>query len=151
VTAAETRWVALYALATPAVVLTLTALAVVTPAGRAAVGLNPGAGGFAEILFTYASCMANNGLALGGLDANNVFYNTTTLVAMLAGRYGLAALAIIAAGRFAAQRRVATSAGTLPVDTPMFGVLLLGTIVLAGAVSFLPALAMGPIVEFLQH
>ena len=150
VTAAETRWVALYALATPAVVLTLTALAVVTPTGRAAVGLNPGARGFAEILFAYASCMANNGLALGGLDANNVFYNTTTLVAMLAGRYGLAALAIIAAGRFAAQRRVATSAGTLPVDTPMFALLLLGTIVLAGAVSFLPALAMGPIVEFLH-
>lgn len=70
---------------------------------------------------------------------------------MLAGRYGLATLALITAGRFAAQRRVASSSGTLPIDTPTFGLLLLGTILLAGAVTFLPALAMGPIVEFLQH
>jgi K+-transporting ATPase ATPase A chain len=151
VTAAETRWIALYLLATPMVVLLLTAIAVVMPAGRAAVGINPGARGFTEILFAYASCMANNGLALGGLDANNLFYNATTMVAMLAGRYGLAALALIAAGRFAAQRRVVGSSGTLPIDTPTFGVLLMGTILLAGAISFLPALAMGPIVEFLQQ
>ena len=129
----------------------LTAVAVLTHAGRAAVGVNPGARGFTEILFAYASCMANNGLALGGLDANNVFYNTTTIVAMRAGRYGLAALALLTAGRFAAQRRGAASSGTLPVDTPAFGLLLLGTILLAGAVSFLPALAMGPILELLQH
>jgi K+-transporting ATPase ATPase A chain len=151
VTAAETRWIALYVLATPMVVLLLTAIAVVTPAGRAAVGINPGARSFTEILFAYASCMANNGLALGGLDANNLFYNTTTMIAMLAGRYGLAALALIAAGRFAAQRRVVASSGTLPIDTPMFGVLLVGTILLAGTISFLPALAMGPLVEFLQR
>ncbi len=151
VTAGETRWVALYVLASPMVVLTLTAIAVLSSGGRAAVSLNPGARGFTEILFAYASCMANNGLALGGLDANNVFFNTSTIVAMLAGRYGLAALAIIAAGRFAAQGRVAVSAGTLAVDSPTFGALLLGTIVLAGALSFLPALAMGPIAEFLQR
>jgi potassium-transporting ATPase potassium-binding subunit len=151
VTAAETRWIALYTLATPMVVLVLTAIAVLTHAGRAAVGVNPGARSFTEIIFAYASCMANNGLALGGLDANNVFYNTTTIVAMLAGRYGLAALALVTAGRFAAQRRVVTSRGTLPIDTPTFGLLLLGTILLAAAVSFMPALAMGPIVEFLQH
>jgi K+-transporting ATPase ATPase A chain len=151
VTAAETRWIALYVLSTPMVVLLLTAIAVVTPAGRSAVGMNPGARGFTEILYAYASCMANNGLALGGLDANTLFYNATTTIAMLAGRYGLAALALIAAGRFAAQRRVVASSGTLPIDTPAFGVLLLGTILLAGAVSFLPALAMGPIVEFLEQ
>jgi K+-transporting ATPase ATPase A chain len=95
--------------------------------------------------------MANNGLALGGLDANNLFYNTTTMVAMLAGRYGLAALALVAAGRFAVQRRIVGSSGTLPVDTPIFGVLVLGTVLLAGVISFLPALAMGPVIEFLQR
>jgi K+-transporting ATPase ATPase A chain len=151
VTAAETRWIALYVIATPMVVLVLTAVAVLTPAGRAAVGLNPGARGFTEIVFAYGSCMANNGLALGGLDANHVFYNITSIVAMLAGRFGLATLALVTAGRFAAQRRVVASSGTLPIDTPTFGMLLLATILLAAAVSFLPALALGPIAELLQH
>jgi K+-transporting ATPase ATPase A chain len=151
VRAEETRWIALYVLMTPMIVLVLTAVAVLTPAGRAAVTLNGGARGFTEILFAYASCMANNGLALSGLDANNVFYNSTTIVAMLAGRYLLAALALVAAGHFAGQRRVVPSSGTLPIDSPTFGLLLLGTILLTGALSFLPALAMGPIVEFLQR
>jgi K+-transporting ATPase ATPase A chain len=114
------------------------------------VSLNTGPRGFTEILFAYASCMANNGLALNRLDANNVFYNTTTIVAMLAGRYGLAVLALVAAGLFAGQRRVASS-GALPIDTPTFALLLLGTFLLAAAVSFLPALAMGPIAELLQR
>lgn len=151
VTTGETRWIALYVLALPMTVLLLTAVAVLTPAGRAAVGINPGARSFTEILFAYASCVANNGLSLGGLNANNPFYNLTTIVAMLAGRYGLAALALIAAGRFAAQRRVVTSSGTLPVDTPTFALLLIGAILLAGALSFLPALAMGPIAELLNR
>jgi len=150
-TAAETRWIALYVLATPMVVLVLTALAVLTPAGRAAVTLNGGPRRFTEILFAYASCMANNGLALGGLDANNGFYNATTIVAMLAGRYGLAFLALVAAGLFARQRRVVASSGTLPIDTPTFALLLIGTILLLAAVSFLPALAMGPIAELLER
>jgi K+-transporting ATPase ATPase A chain len=150
-TAVETRWIGLYVLTIPMVVLVLTAIAVLTNAGRAAVSLNGGPRGFTEILFAYASCMANNGLVLSGLDANNVFYNSTTMIAMLAGRYGLAALALVAAGRFAAQRRVVPSSGTLPIDTPTFGLLLLGTILLTAAVSFLPALAMGPVAEFLQR
>lgn len=151
ITAGETRWIALYVLATPMIVLLSAALAVLTPAGRAAVGLNPGARGFAEILFAYSSCMANNGLSLGGLNANGVFYNLTTIIAMLAGRFGLAALALITAGRLAVQRRVAASSGTLAVDTPTFGLLLVATILLAGAVSFLPALALGPLAEWLAH
>jgi K+-transporting ATPase ATPase A chain len=150
-TAAETRWIALYVLTAPMVVLVLTAVAVLTHAGRAAVSLNTGPRSFTEILFAYASCMANNGLALGGLDGNNAFYNTTTIVAMLAGRYGLAVLALVTAGLFAQQRRVVPSSGTLPIDQPTFGLLLLGTILLVAAVSFLPALAMGPIVELLQR
>jgi potassium-transporting ATPase potassium-binding subunit len=147
----ETRWIALYALLTPMVVLLLSGIAVVTNAGRAGLGTNSGPRGFTEILFAYASCMANNGQTMAGLNANSVFYNATTIIAMLAGRYALAALALALAGRFAAQRRWPTTAGTLPIDTPTFGGLVFGTILLGGALSFLPALALGPIVEFLLH
>jgi len=148
---AEMRLVALYTLLTPMVVLVLTGIAVSTNAGRAGLGTNFGPRGFTEILFAYASCMANNGQAMAGLNANTGFYNVTTAIAMLAGRYGLAALALALAGRFAAQRRLHSTAGTLPSDTPTFGVLVFGTILLGGALSFLPALALGPIVEFLHH
>jgi len=147
----EMRLVALYALLTPMVVLVLTAIAVITSAGRAGLGTNSGPHGFTEILFGYASSMANNGQAMAGLSANSVFYNATTGIAMLAGRYGLAAMALALAGRFAAQRRVPSTAGTLPSDTPTFGGLVFGTILLGGALSFLPALALGTIVEVLRH
>ena len=148
---AETRWIVLYALVTPMVVLVLTGITVATSAGRAGLVTNTGPRGFSEILFAYASCMANNGLTMAGLNANSVFYNLTTTIAMLAGRYGLAALALTLAGRFAAQRRLPTTTGTLPCDTPTFGALVFGTILLSGALCFLPALALGPIVEFCQH
>ena len=148
---AETRWIALYALLTPMVVLALTGLAVVTKGGLAGLVTNTGPRGFTEILFAYASSMANNGQAMAGLNSNSVFYNVTTTIAMLAGRYGLAALALALAGRFAAQRRLPTTAGTLPNDTPAFGALVFGTILLVGALCFFPALALGPMVEFLQH
>jgi potassium-transporting ATPase potassium-binding subunit len=144
----ETRWIVLYALLTPMVVLLLSSIAVVTNAGRAGLVTNSGPRGFTEILFAYASCMANNGQTMAGLNANSLFYNATTVIAMLAGRYGLAALALALAGNFAAQRRWPTTAGTLPIDTPTFGALVFGTILLGGALSFLPALALGPIVEF---
>jgi K+-transporting ATPase ATPase A chain len=148
---AETRWIALYALLTPMVVLLLTAIAVMTGAGRAGLTTNGGPRGFAEILFAYASCMANNGQAMAGLNSNSVFYNITTAIAMLAGRFGLAALALALAGRFAHQRRLPLTSGTLPSDTPTFGVLVFGTILLVGALCFLPVLALGPIAEFLGH
>jgi K+-transporting ATPase ATPase A chain len=99
ITSAETRWIALYALLAPMVVLLLTAAAVVAKAGLAGLGTNSGPRGFTEILFAYASCMANNGQTMAGLNANSVFYNVTTTIAMLAGRYGLAALALSLAGR----------------------------------------------------
>jgi K+-transporting ATPase ATPase A chain len=149
--AAEMRCVALYALLTPMVVLVLTGIAMATHAGRAGLVTNSGMHGFTEILFAYASCMANNGQVMAGLNANNVFYNSTTVIAMLAGRYGLAVLSLALAGRFAAQRRWPTTAGTLPTDTPTFGALVFGTILLGGSLSFLPALALGPIAEFLRH
>jgi len=92
ISSAETRWIALYALLTPMVVLVLAGIAAVTKAGLAGLVTNSGPRGFTEILFAYASCMANNGLAMAGLNSNTVFYNVTTTIAMLAGRYGLAAL-----------------------------------------------------------
>ena len=151
ITAAETRLTVLYALLTPAVVLVLTAVALAMNAGRAGLVTNSGTRGFTEILFAYASSMANNGQNMAGLNANSVFYNVTTAVAMLAGRFGLAALALALAGRFAAQRRWPTTTGTLPSDSATFGALVLGTILLVGALCFLPALALGPIAEALQH
>lgn len=135
---------------TPLIVLVLTALALNTEAGRAGLVTNEGPRGFTEILFAYASCMANNGQNMAGLNANSVFYNLTTVLAMLAGRFGLAALALTLAGRFAAQRS-RPGAGTLPCDTVTFGILVLATVILAGALSFLPALALGPVAEQLRQ
>jgi K+-transporting ATPase ATPase A chain len=151
ITGAETRLAVLYALLTSKVVLILTGLALATVAGRAGLVTNCGARGFTEVLFAFASSMANNGQTMAGLNANSVFYNTTTAVAMLAGRFGLAALALALAGRFAAQRRWPTTTGTLPSDSVTFGILVLGTILLVGALSFLPSLALGPLAEALQH
>src|SRR5450432_2337572 len=151
ITTAETRLAVLYALLTPAVVLVLTGLALATNAGEAGLVTNTGSRGFTEVLFAYASSMANNGQNMAGLNANSMFYNATTAVAMLAGRFGLAALALALAGRLAAQRRWPTTAGTLPSDSATLGALVLGTLLLVGALSFLPALALGPIAEALQH
>jgi K+-transporting ATPase ATPase A chain len=148
---AEARWIALYTLLTPMVVLTLTGIAVATKAGLAGLVTNSGPRGFTEILFAYASCMANNGLAMAGLNSNSVFYNLTTTIAMLAGRYGLAALALALAGRVAAQPRVPVTPGTLPNDTLTFGAMVFVAILLVGALCFFPALVLGPIVEQLQH
>ena len=101
----EAKLIACYTLLTPLVVLLLTAWAVATGAGRAGLVTNGGVARFTEVLFAYASCMANNGQTMAGLNANSLFYNLTTAVAMAAGRFGLAALALVLAGRFAAQGR----------------------------------------------
>jgi K+-transporting ATPase ATPase A chain len=151
ITGPETRLAVLYALLTSKVVLVLTALALAMSAGRAGLVTNGGARGFTEVLFAYASSMANNGQSMAGLNPNNVFFNITTAIAMLAGRFGLAALALALAGRFAAQRRWPTTVGTLPSDSVMFAILVFGTIVLVGALGFLPALALGPLAEALQR
>jgi K+-transporting ATPase ATPase A chain len=151
ISVAEARWIALYALLTPTVVLSLTSIAVLTKAGLAGLVTNSGAHGFTEILFAYASCMANNGLAMAGLNSNSVFYNVTTTIAMLAGRYGLMALALALTGRVAAQPRAPVTSGTLPDDTPAFGAMVFGAILVIGALCFLPALVLGPVVEQLQR
>jgi K+-transporting ATPase ATPase A chain len=146
----EAKLLALYALATPFVVLILSSWALSTEMGRPGLVTNTGPHALSEVVFAYASNMANNGITMAGLNANSVFYNVTTALAMLAGRFGLVALALALAGRFAAQSRRPTTLGTLPSDTVVFGVLVLGTIVLVGALSFLPALVLGPIMELLQ-
>jgi len=148
----EMKIIAVYTLVGPVTVLALTALAVVTKAGCAGLTTNAGAHGFTEILFAYASAFANNGQSMAGISANNIFYNITTIVAMLTGRYVLAVLALALAGRFAAASRRPPSRGAMPSDGITFGVFLTGTALLVGALNFLPALAMGPIVEhFSMH
>ena len=148
----EMKLIALYTLLGPVTVLMMTAAAVVTDAGRAGLTTNVGPHGFTEILFAYASTFANNGQSMAGLSANSVFYNTTTIITMLAGRFGLAVLALALAGRFAAARRRPAGPGTMRSDGVLFGVLLAGTAILVGALNFLPALALGPILEhFSMH
>jgi K+-transporting ATPase ATPase A chain len=102
------------------VVLPLTGLAAATDAARAGLTANDGPHGFTEILFAYASCLADNGQNTAGLNANSAFYNLTTMIAMAAGRFGLAALALMLAGRFAVQGRKEPTIGTLPCDTVTF-------------------------------
>jgi K+-transporting ATPase ATPase A chain len=148
---AETQLAVLYILLTPAVVLGLSSLALATAAGRAGLVTNGGARGFTEVIFAYASCMANNGRVLAGLSADSPFWNLTTAVAMLAGRFGLGALALALAGRLTAQGRAAASSGSLPTDTPQFGALIFATVLLVGGLCFLPALALGPVAEALGH
>lgn len=125
-----------------------TALAVSAPAGRAAV-FNPGAHGFSEILYAFSSASNNNGSAFAGLSANNPFYNTLLGITMFLARFWLAIPALAIAGSLVRKKKVPTSAGTLPTHTPLFVVWLIGVILIVGALSFIPALSLGPIVEHL--
>ena len=127
-------------------ILGFTALASVLGAGLAG-PLNPGPHGFSEILYAYSSQTGNNGSAFGGLTGNTPFYNITGTAAMLLGRYGMILPVLAIAGSMAAKRRVAPSLGTFPTTGPLFGVLLIGVIIIVGALTFFPALALGPIVE----
>ncbi len=129
-------------------VTTGTALAVSAPAGRAAV-FNPGAHGFSEVLYAFSSASNNNGSAFAGLSANNPFYNTLLGITMFLARYWLAIPALAIAGSLVRKKKVPTSAGTLPTHTPLFVVWLIGVILIVGALSFIPALSLGPIVEHL--
>jgi K+-transporting ATPase ATPase A chain len=144
---AEIKLVVLYSLAMPAVVLVLTAAAVVTHAGLAGLTTNGGPHGLTEILYAYTSCAANNGQAFAGLSANSPFYNVSTMVAMMVGRFFLAVPALGLASRFARQGRRAPGPGTLQTDTLLFGIVIAGAAILVGALSFIPALALGPVAE----
>ena len=147
VTATEMKLIALYSIIAPLTILPLAAVALVTDAGLAGLTTNKGAHGLSEILVAYTTSMANNGLSFAGLSANTPFYNVTTAVAMMAGRFGLAIPALALAGRFARQGIKPVTAGTLPTDTPLFALLTVATILIVGALSYLPVLALGPLVE----
>jgi K+-transporting ATPase ATPase A chain len=130
----------------PAAILGLAALASVVPAGLAGPG-NPGPHGFSEILYAYTSAAATNGSAFAGLNANTPFYNLTLALAMLAGRFLVIVPVLAVAGSLAAKRSVPRSVGTLPTDGLLFVLLLAGTIVLVGGLSFFPALSAGPLAD----
>lgn len=131
-----------------AVVLLGTALAVSISAGKSSV-FNPGPHGFSEVLYAFSSASNNNGSAFGGLNANTPFYNWSLALAMLLGRYGVLVPVLAIAGSLANKKITPPSAGTLPTHTPLFVGLLIGTVVIVGALTFFPALALGPIVEHL--
>jgi potassium-transporting ATPase potassium-binding subunit len=145
----EMKMAAVAILVPPLVVLVGTALALSTEAGRAGIA-NPGAHGFSEVLYALSSAGNNNGSAFAGLSANTPFYNTLLGFAMLFARYWIIVPVLAIAGSLAAKKRVPPGAGTLPTHTPLFVVLLIGTVIVVGALTFLPALALGPIVEHLQ-
>jgi K+-transporting ATPase ATPase A chain len=127
-------------------ILGFTGLASVLPEGLAG-PLNSGPHGFSEILYAYSSQTGNNGSAFAGLTGNTPFYNVTGGIAMIIGRYGMIVPILALAGSMAAKRRVAPSLGTFPTTGPLFTILLIGVIVIVGALTFFPALALGPIVE----
>ena len=145
----EMKLISLYALLGPATILLLTALAAVTAWGLAGLTINSGPHGLSEIVYAYASSMANNGQNFAGLNANTPFYNITTALAMMVGRFGLTILALALAGRLAPQPRRPVSLGTLTTDTPLFAGWLMGIIVIIGGLSCLPVLALGPLIEHL--
>ena len=131
-----------------AMVLLGTASAVVTAAGRSGI-FNPGPHGFSEVLYAFSSASNNNGSAFAGLGANASFYNALLGLAMLVGRFWVMLPVLAIAGSLAAKKRVPAGAGTLPTHTPLFVVLLVAVVIVVGALSFFPALALGPVVEHL--
>ncbi|WP_176053711.1 potassium-transporting ATPase subunit KdpA [Paraburkholderia caribensis] len=145
----EMKMVSIVVLLTPLLVLVATSIAVLTDAGKAGI-LNPGAHGFSEILYAFSSAANNNGSAFAGLTVSTPFYNWLTAIAMWFGRFGTIVPVLAIAGSLAAKKRIAVTGGTLPTHGPLFVVLLLGTVLLVGALTYVPALALGPGVEHLM-
>ena len=144
----EMKMTSIAILTTPILVLAGTALAVVAEAGKAGIA-NPGAHGFSEILYALSSAANNNGSAFAGLSANTPFYNALLAVAMWFGRFAVIVPVLAIAGNLAAKKRLVVTSGTLPTHGPLFVVLLLGTVLLVGLLNYVPALALGPVVEHL--
>jgi K+-transporting ATPase ATPase A chain len=144
----EMKMASLVILIPPAVVLIGTAVAVSTEGGTGAI-TNPGAHGFSQVLYWASSTGNNNGSAFAGLGTNNVLYNVAGGLLMLVSRYWLIVPVLAIAGSLAAKTYVPESSGTLPTHGPLFVWLLIGTVLLVGALTFIPALALGPIVEAL--
>ena len=145
----EMKMASLLILIMPIIVLGFTALAVLTPAGKATV-YNPGPHGFSEILYAFTSQGNNNGSAFAGLGANNPFYNLTGGLAMLLSRYWLAVPTLALAGSLVRKKKVPAGAGTLPTHKPLFIAWLISVVLIVGALNFIPVLALGPIVEHLM-
>jgi K+-transporting ATPase ATPase A chain len=148
--AQEVKLVAIYILIMPLVVLGLTAGSLFVGSVKNVSIFNPGAHGFSERLYAFTSAGNNNGSAFAGLTANTGWMNTTLGLAMLMGRFLLIVPTLAIAGSLVRKRHVPASAGTFPTDTPLFVVLVIGVVIIVGALTFLPALALGPIVEQLK-
>lgn len=146
----ENKMIVLYALTGPATILVLTAIAMVTRAGLAGLTTNGGAHGLTEVVFAFASSFGNNGQAFASLNANTLFYNITTVIAMLAGRFGLVVPTLCFAGLAARQKNRPPTRGTLRTDSLTFGVLLTVFLLIVTALSYLPVLTLGPVLEHLQ-
>ena len=142
----EMKMASLLILIMPITVLVLTAIAVVTADGKAAIW-NPGAHGFSEVLYIFTSQGNNNGSAFAGVSANTPFYNLMGAIAMIIGRYWLAVPTLALAGSLVRKKFVPVSEGTLPTHTPLFIFWLVAVVIIVGALNFIPALALGPIVE----
>jgi len=145
----EMKMASLVILIPPAIVLIAAAVACINTSGTGAV-TNPGPHGFSQILYWASSTGNNNGSAFAGYSTNTVFHNIAGGLLMLISRYWLIVPVLAIAGSLGAKKIVPTSSGTLPTHTPLFVALIVGTVVLVGALTFLPALALGPIVEHLQ-
>jgi potassium-transporting ATPase potassium-binding subunit len=145
----EMKMTSIAILVTPILVLAGAAIAVLADAGKAGVA-NPGAHGFSEILYAFTSAGNNNGSAFAGLSANTPFYNTLLAIAMWFGRFGVIVPVLAIAGSLAAKKRMAVTAGTLPTHGPLFVSLLIGTVLLVGLLNYVPALALGPVIEHLM-
>ncbi len=145
----EMKMVSVAILVTPILVLAGTAVAVLADAGKVGIA-NPGAHGYSEILYAFTSAGNNNGSAFAGLSANTPFYNTMLAVAMWFGRFGVIVPVLAIAGSLAAKKRMAVTGGTLPTHGPLFVVLLIVTVLLVGLLNYVPALALGPVVEHLM-
>ncbi len=145
----EMKMVSIVVLVTPLLVLAGTAIAVTVASGQAGVA-NPGAHGFSEILYAFSSAANNNGSAFAGLSANTPFYNVMTAIAMWFGRFGVIVPVLALAGSLAAKKRLSATAGSMPTHGPLFVLLLIGTVLMVGLLNYVPALALGPVIEHLQ-
>jgi K+-transporting ATPase ATPase A chain len=145
----EMKLTSIAILVTPIVVLLGTAIAVLATDGKAGIA-NPGAHGFSEILYAFSSAANNNGSAFAGLSANTPFYNWMLGLAVWFGRFGVIVPVLAIAGALAAKKRLPVTGGTMPTHGPLFVVLLIGTVLLVGLLNYVPALALGPMVEHLM-
>jgi K+-transporting ATPase ATPase A chain len=144
----DVKMAMLVVLVFPLIILVLTAISVLYNFGTASIS-NPGPHGFSQILYAFVSGAGNNGSAFGGLNANTLWYNTSIGLTTLVGRFFMIIPMLAISGSLAGKKAVPPSLGTFPVTTPLFSVLLVSVIVIVGALTFFPALSLGPILEHL--